>query len=32
VAWYYNLQHANSNLERNTFDKQEGFSVRCVKD
>ncbi len=31
-AWYRNLNYNNSNAYRDNFNKQNGFSVRCVRD
>ena len=31
-AWYRRLSHSNSQIYRGNYLKQDGFSVRCVKD
>jgi len=31
-AWNRNLNYDNTNLNRNNNNKQNGFSVRCVRD
>ena len=31
-AWFRNLYNFNGNVNRNNSDKQNGFSVRCIKD
>ena len=31
-AWYRYMYYNNTNVVRNNFDKQNGFSVRCVRD
>lgn len=31
-AWYRNLNYNNGDLNRNNNNKQNGFSVRCLRD
>lgn len=31
-AWYRQINNDGARIERNTFDKRDGFSVRCLKD
>lgn len=31
-AWYRKIEHNNTNIFRNSYDKMAGFSVRCIRD
>ncbi|MBK8883834.1 MAG: fibrobacter succinogenes major paralogous domain-containing protein [Bacteroidales bacterium] len=32
IAWYRQINYNGLRIERNTFDKRDGFSVRCLRD